>query len=75
MKAVVDRIEDNVAVVLFSDAEIQVNIPTQLLPENTSEGSWLKIDIMLDEEGAKSQRSKIRSLLNKLENKKLNQDS
>ncbi|MBT9140225.1 MAG: hypothetical protein DDT30_00801 [Dehalococcoidia bacterium] len=33
MKAVIDRIEGDYAVVLFGDAEIQVDIPVGLLPE------------------------------------------
>ncbi len=69
MKAVVDRLEGNIAVVLFGDKEIKVDIPRQLLPEGTKEGSWLKINFELDLKGEKQQRERIKGLLDKLKNK------
>ena len=39
MKAVVDRIEGQIAIVLFGDDEIKADIPLVLLPEGTKEGS------------------------------------
>lgn len=69
MKAVVDRIEEQIAVVLFGDEEIKVNIPLELLPEGTREGSHLSITFELDAAGEASKREKISNLLNKLSNK------
>ncbi len=69
MKAVIDRFEENLAVVLFGDEEIKVDIPKKLLPKGAKEGSWLKVSIDLDKEGTKKQEEKIRSKLDKLKNK------
>ena len=69
MKAVIDRFEGDIAVVLFGDEEIRVDIPRQLLPAGAREGSWLKVSFELDPEGAKKQEEKIRGLLEKLKSK------
>ncbi len=69
MKAVIDRFEGNLAVVLFGDDEVKVNIPKKLLPKGAKEGSWLKVSIALDKEGTKKQEEKIKSKLDKLKNK------
>ena len=70
MKAVVDRIEDQTAVVLFGDEEIKVDIPLQLLPEETGEGSFLQVSFSLDPAGEAQQRERISDLLTKLKDKK-----
>jgi hypothetical protein len=69
LKAVVDRIENQTAVVLFGDEETAVNIPLVLLPEGTKEGSFLKVTIDLDLDGEEAQREKISSLLDRLKKK------
>ncbi|TYQ18099.1 UNVERIFIED_CONTAM: Protein of unknown function (DUF3006) [Acetivibrio alkalicellulosi] len=69
MKAIIDRIEENYAVVLFGEEEIKVDIPLELLPNGAKEGSWLNINFSLDSEGEKKQKEKISNLLNKLKNK------
>ncbi|MFW0861683.1 MAG: DUF3006 domain-containing protein [Dethiobacter sp.] len=66
MKAVIDRIEGDDAVVLFGDAEIQVDIPVGLLPEGVEEGSWLRVSFELDQEGTQGQKEKINDMLDKL---------
>jgi hypothetical protein len=69
LKAVVDRIENHIAVVLFGDEETAVDIPLALLPEGTKEGSFLKVTFELDPAGEQAQREKISGLLEKLKNK------
>lgn len=69
MKAVVDRIENDTAIVLFGDEETAVNIPLALLPEDTKEGSFLQITIDLDPAGEEVQREKVSNLLDKLKKK------
>ncbi|UNC91976.1 DUF3006 domain-containing protein [Candidatus Contubernalis alkaliaceticus] len=69
MKAVIDRIESNYAVVLMGDEEIKINIPLDFLPKNAPEGSWLKITFELDAEETKKQEKKISDLIEKLKNK------
>ena len=54
MKAVVDRIENQIAVVLIGEEEIKVDILLVLLPEGTRESSHLNISFELDEAGEAS---------------------
>ena len=69
MKAVIDRFEEDYAVVLFGDEEIKVDIPKILLPVGVQEGSWLKFSFELDQEGTQKQKEKIKDMLNKLSGK------
>lgn len=69
MKAVVDRIENDIAVLLIGDNEYKADIPLELLPEGTHEGSWLTVSFELDPAGEAQQREKITNLLEKLKNK------
>lgn len=69
MKAVIDRFEEDYAVVLFGDDEIKVDIPKILLPEGVQEGSWLNVSFELDQEGKLGQKKKIEDLLDKLKGK------
>ena len=69
MRAVVDRIEDDKAVLLIGEEEIRIDIYMNHLPVGTKEGSWLKIIFELDSEGESLQRDKISKLLDKLKNK------
>ena len=68
MKAVIDRIVEDYAVVQVGDEEIKLDIPKKLLPEGAREGSWLKVTFELDSEGTKKQEDKIKGLLEKLKN-------
>lgn len=49
MRAVVDRIEGDLAVLLVGDEETQVVIPLRLLPEGTRESSILRLSFELDQ--------------------------
>ena len=69
MKAVIDRIVEDYAVVLVGDDEIKVDVSKKLLPEGAREGSWLKVSFELDLDGTKKQNEKINKLLEKLRNK------
>jgi hypothetical protein len=45
-KAVIDRIVDNrYAVLLVGDEEREVVLPVEQLPEDASEGTWLRVQI------------------------------
>ncbi|HHT65859.1 MAG: DUF3006 domain-containing protein [Caldicoprobacterales bacterium] len=70
MKAVVDRIENQIAVVLIGEEEIKVDIPLVLLPEGTRESSHLNISFELDEAGEASKRERIAAMLERLSQKK-----
>ncbi len=69
MKAVIDRMEGEYALLLLGDKELKVDISIELLPEGSKEGSWLKVNFELDPEGEDKQREKISKLLTKLKNK------
>ena len=69
MKAVIDRFEGNFAVLLIGEAELKVDLPKALLPAGAKEGSWLSVDLKLDQELTRNQEEKVTSLLERLKNK------
>ena len=69
MKAVVDRIEGDRAVLLFGDEEIKVDFPLVLLPAGVNEGSIIQATFQLDHVSESQQREKISDLLEKLKDK------
>ncbi len=62
MKVIIDRIEENFAVAELPDGTFS-NIPRALVPD-AREGDVLKIEI--DTETTKQQKTKIKTLFNKL---------
>ncbi len=44
-KAVIDRFEEDIAVLLIGDGERRVEIHRTTLPEGCEEGTWLKVDV------------------------------
>ncbi|MCK8817679.1 DUF3006 domain-containing protein [Natroniella sulfidigena] len=68
MKAVIDRFENDYAVVLFGEEEIKVDIPSQLLPDEVSEGTWLEVSFTIDQETSEDRERKIGNLIDKLKN-------
>ncbi len=49
ISAYVDRIEENMAVILLGENEdYQIEIPSNLLPEDLAEGSYINIEISID---------------------------
>jgi len=66
MRAVIDRFEGEVAVLLFGDEEIRVDVPRSLLPPGAKEGSWITVSMELDLEGERGQREKISEQLKRL---------
>ncbi len=69
MNAVIDRIVNNIGVLLIGDEELKVDFPLKLLPKGSKEGSWLKITVEIDQTGAANQTEKIEGMLDKLKNK------
>ena len=70
MKATIDRLEGDYAILLFGDKEIKVDFPLALLPEGVKEGSILKVNFEIDSVGKVRQEEKIRGLLERLKKKK-----
>ena len=44
-KAVIDRFESNLAVILLKDGQEQLVVPTNSLPSGVKEGHWLQVEI------------------------------
>ncbi len=72
MNAVVDRISDGIAVLLFGEEESQINLPVELLPEGTREGHWLDMEFRINEKLTEERYSKNRELLDKIRRKNQN---
>jgi hypothetical protein len=68
-RAVVDRIEDGGAAVLFvgGDEGAQVELPASLLPEGAGSGSHLLVTVVLDEDARRAAEERVRALQEKLE--------
>jgi hypothetical protein len=70
MKAVIDRIEGDLAVVLMGErGEFKFNIPLQFLPDSCKEGDVLKISIERDLTATEETKQRVSSLMGKLKKK------
>ena len=59
----IDRIEEDLAVILTEDEEYQINYPAALLPDNVGEGDYITIDIFYDEEKTKAAMAEAMALM------------
>ncbi len=70
MKAVIDRIEGKLAVLLMGeDGSLKVNMPLILIPEGCKEGDVLDIAIMRDEKATVEAKDLSKDLIEKLRRK------
>ncbi len=70
MKAVIDRIEGELAVLLMGeDGKIKVNFPLSLLPEGCKESDVLSISIEKDLQATSQVKERTASLMEKLKKK------
>lgn len=69
MKAVIDRIENDMAVLLLGDEETSLDVPLQYLPEGVQEGTWLRVDFKIDEHTTRERFRQNKFLLDKLKSK------
>ncbi len=70
-KVTLDRIEENIAVLLVRDEEtVKINIPLFLLPAGSREGDILDVTIVRDIQEAEDAKERVSALLDKLRNKK-----
>jgi hypothetical protein len=70
MKATVDRIEGDLAVIITRDGKnIQFNLPSQLLP-GIREGDIIDILVEKDENATEEAKKSVAALIEKLTNKK-----
>ncbi|MDO8684321.1 MAG: DUF3006 domain-containing protein [Armatimonadota bacterium] len=66
VKAFVDRIEGDIAVLLVGDEHYEVNLPKHFLPPETVEGCVLIWHFQLDEEAASGAKESISRLIEQL---------
>ena len=69
-KVTLDRIEENIAVLLVRDEEsVRINIPLCLLPPESREGDILEIAITRNVQETEDAKERVSSLLEKLKKK------
>lgn len=74
MKAVIDRFEGDLAVLIVGENQERVNVARGLLPKKCKEGSWLQVEMedgevrkaVLDEEETARARKRIAEKLERL---------
>lgn len=64
--AVIDRFEEDKAVLLASDEEIKINFPRILLDKNLKEGDYITIDVKYDNEATQKAKEEVANLLKSL---------
>lgn len=67
--AVLDRVEEDKAVVLFGDEEEKGVIPVTCLPPETEEGDYLTVEIKVDAQKTRAARAEATALFTKLQTK------
>lgn len=60
----IDRIEEDVAVILLNDGDYQLNFPAELLPEDMGEGDYINLSLSQDEEKKQAVLAEALSLMN-----------
>lgn len=50
----VDRIEEDLAIILLGEEEYQIEIPYKLLPDDINEGNFIKLDIKKDKKSTQA---------------------
>ena len=71
-KVTLDRIEENIAVLLVRDEEsVRINIPICLLPPESREGDILEIAITRNVQETEDAKERVSSLLEKLKKKNI----
>ena len=70
MKAVIDRVEGELAVLLLGNkGEFRLNFPISLLPEGVKEGDVLNISIERDLAATEQTKERVSGLIEKLKQK------
>ena len=64
--AVIDRFEEDKAVLLAGDEEIKIKFPRILLDKNLKEGDYITIDVKYDNEATQKAKEEVANLLKSL---------
>ena len=68
MKALIDRIEGELAVIVASDDDrVRFNLPIRYLPEGVRDGDHLDIVFGIDEDGREAELKRVESLQKSLQ--------
>lgn len=59
----IDRIEEDLAVILLEDGAYQVHFPAELLPADMGEGDYIKLSFAKDEEKQEAMLAEALSLM------------
>lgn len=59
----IDRIEEDVAVILLQDGDYRLNFPAELLPEDMGEGDYINIALQQDGEKKRAMLAEALSLM------------
>ncbi|KYZ75232.1 hypothetical protein AXX12_13790 [Anaerosporomusa subterranea] len=66
LKVVIDRIEENKAVLLIGEAEARSVWPREYLPQGVAEGDHLEVSFRIDQEASRSAKQEVEDLLRQL---------
>ena len=67
---IVDRIEDDLAVLVLSDDEkVKLNLPVDRLPKGVKGGDHLKVTFEIDQKATEDVATQVEDLLDKLKRK------
>ncbi|MFZ5767228.1 MAG: DUF3006 domain-containing protein [Bacillota bacterium] len=66
MRAVIDRFEGDLAVVLVGEEEYRLDVPRRFLPRGAREGDVLVLRWEIDRRETEARREKVRSLIEEL---------
>jgi len=74
MKAVIDRFEGDLAVLILEGSQERLNVARELLPKKSREGSWLQVEMedgevrkaVIDEEQTARAKERIEKKLERL---------
>ena len=69
MKAIIDRVEGKIAVLLLGDESTKLNIPLSQLPDGCKEGDILNMSFERDVVGTEQAKERVSDLMEKLKKK------
>lgn len=69
LKAVIDRFEEDKAVLLIGEEETKVNFPRKYLAKTLKEGDYITLEIKYDEVSTKEAKAEIADLMQELKRK------
>lgn len=69
LRAVIDRFEGDLAVVLVGDEEYRLDVPRRFLPPGAREGDVLALGWEIDRRETEARRERVRGLIDELRQK------